>query len=379
MVESDTTEPAVHPLLYEWHKQLQDDLRRRPPSPFHLPVQHAFAHDYCHLLNDSLGTLLRYGDEEQTFSVRISHQGLSATALETLNAAKGEALVQWMEHNGFGAKVRDMTERQVIAALLADANASFFEALGCSAKGKLTIAFALIRKPLRENLMLLEYLLADRDGFLATLDNDNAKLELRTTRKKSKALPIITEAVKRTSVPDTFDPSFLFDLRYAEHKHYSLVPVLDKATHLITRNKHFATEESNLNFIFSGAAARESQWNDFYRKLPYLLLYYTEIAQALMRRIAPELNISEQLRSKQQLGLTLCETLRMPVDEGDAWVKAQMALPCPLCGSQVSRWWHTSSDTRTHRWSFGFMDDFNPTRTRGGSGRTTSQSPRLNG
>jgi hypothetical protein len=335
MANPDTTESVIHPLLYKWHKQLQEDLRRRPQSPFHLPVQHAFAHDYCHLLNDSLGALLRYGDEEQTFSVRISHQGLTAHALEALNTAQGEALVHWMEANGFGAEVRDMTERQVIAALLADANASFFEALGASAKGKLTIAYALIRKPLRENLMLLEYLLADRDGFLATLDNDNAELELRTIRKESKALPIIREAVRRISVPETFEPSFLFDLRYAEHKHYSLAPVLDKATHLVTGNKHFATEASNLNFVFSGAAARESQWNDFYRKLPYLLLYYTEIAQALMRRIAPELEIGEQLLSKQRLGLTLSETLRMPAHEADAWVKAQLSLPCPLCGSLV--------------------------------------------
>ena len=123
-----------------------------------------------------MGALLRYGDEEQTFSFRISHHGLSETALEILDAAKGAALVQWMENNGFDGAVRDMTERQVIAALLADANASFFEALCCSAKGKLTIAFALIRKPLRENLMLLEYLLTDREGFLETLDNVNREL-----------------------------------------------------------------------------------------------------------------------------------------------------------------------------------------------------------
>jgi hypothetical protein len=41
-----------------------------------------------------------------------------------------------------------------------------FEALSCSRKEKLAVTFALLRKPLRENLLYLEWLLADPEELL---------------------------------------------------------------------------------------------------------------------------------------------------------------------------------------------------------------------
>ena len=80
----------------------------------------------------------------------------------------------------------------------------------------------------------------------------------------------------------TFNPAFIYSLRYSKKDEYSLERLWNLANHLVTTCKYYKTESLNLNFIFFGADSKESQWRYLYKVLPYLLFYSIEVIQAVL-------------------------------------------------------------------------------------------------
>ena len=324
----------LDPILAKWYDELTRDHQERKPGLWRLPPEHAFAHHYCFFLNDTLGKLIRDGEESGLFSVSFSLANLpSEQRQEFVNSELvGEDLVSWLEEHGYTDVVNDLTERQITVAVLTDAAQFIYEALRCSEKGKLTVTYALLRKPLRENLLFLELLLTDRTRFLELLANDTEELGIFALPKSASAKPIIESAVRAIGREETLNPSFLYDLRYAKHKHFSLEATWNKATHLVTTDKHFATEANNLNFIFSDRYATQSQWDDLYRKLPILLFYFVEVAVALIKRLAGPDRLEDESASRtRELGFSLAGYFQLPTRPFSTSHLAGFTSECPLC------------------------------------------------
>ena len=70
-----------------------------------------------------------------------------------------------MEENGYGHIRDEQAYRHLVIALLADFCHFVYEALRCIPR-KLTVTYNLLRKPLRDNLLYLEWMLADRNDFM---------------------------------------------------------------------------------------------------------------------------------------------------------------------------------------------------------------------
>lgn len=335
---STKPEESLDPILARWYQDLTQDHQERKPGLWRLPPEHAFAHHYCFFLNDTLGRLIREAEANSLFAISINLERLTPEMRQEFQKAdlSGEELFSWMETHGYQDEINDLVERQVIGGVVADAAQFIYEALRCSEKGKLAVTFALLRKPLRENLLLLELLLTDRVRFLDMLANDTEGLGIYSLPKSQRAMPIIENAVKMIGWENSFDPEFLYDLRYAKHKHFSLEPVWSKAMHLVTSGKHYATESNNLNFIFSGADATESQWDDLYRKLPTLLFYFVEVVVALLKRVVGPDRVNDATTSQaRQLGFALAGYLQLPKRPFGTSHFAEFTSDCPLCGNPI--------------------------------------------
>lgn len=132
-----------------------------------LPRRHKFAHEFAFALHDwMVGHLLR-GERERLFEVSVT--GLSADELAELERLQADAVIDWLERRGRHDAVDAVYMSRAFSGLLSDLLHFLYEALSCSRKGKLAVAFALLRKPLRENLTYLEWMLAEPDEFLAAL------------------------------------------------------------------------------------------------------------------------------------------------------------------------------------------------------------------
>lgn len=243
-----------------------------------LPEKYWFAHAYCFFLHDILADIIVRGEQLEVF-----HHGFELRYIshgEEMVQKSGEELFEWMKRNGYEAELREATRRHICVALLADFCHFVYEALVCSQKGKLTVTYALLRKPLKENLFYFEWMLADPADFIERfhapiLDPTDRPLpnvaDLKPDAKKA-TLEIISKAMNIITFASDFSAEFIHELRYDKKCPYGFEVLFQQANHLITTYSG-ATEEGNFNFIFSDDEARESQWNGLYTFLPTLLLH----------------------------------------------------------------------------------------------------------
>jgi len=177
------------------------------------------------------------------------------------------------------ARTRTIAERgsfirlTIFPALLSDFLHFIFEALAASRKAKLTIAYALLRKPLQDTLGLLEQLVLDPNGFVETFTENPVKLRPSKAGGIEPHARRICAVLDMISESDRFDAQFLATLRYDKNSHDSFDGVCNKALHLLTEHKSIQTEPLNFNFIFTNDEARQSQWYFIYSRLPYVLYY----------------------------------------------------------------------------------------------------------
>lgn len=309
-----------------------------------LPKQYNFCHQYCYFLHDLLTDIIVSGERDGIF--KVSFELRDKKEQEEFSKRTGEELWIWLENNGYEDIVYHIYYRQICVALLSDLCHFVYEALNCSSKCKLTVTYALLRKPFKENLFYLEWLLADPKDFIKKFHfNDIENLAISgskfITQKKKKE--IIKKAINKTKHGHWIDPEFIYQLRYDKKVHYGMEQMWQKANHLITTFKFLETEERNFNFVFSDDTAHKSQWDCLYSFLPILLFHTLEIVQALIATFAKikdeeEHNITE---FRKELGFLLWvekrpKTIKMDNSlEKIAKSVEEAQLRCPKCKKKL--------------------------------------------
>jgi hypothetical protein len=330
---------------------------QRPTWRWRLPRRYELAHELCFYLHATLVGYLQFAIREHLFDVTIV--GVLPEEEQQIASLRGDALLAWLEQNGRREVLTDLAYRNAFRALLGDACDYIYEALRCSEKGKLTVAFSLIRKPLRENLLYLEYQLADRDAFVENFSHGSRRaFSADTLVEKGKARAIVHAAMRRCDRPGWIDADFLFDLRYSKESHFSLERLWNKAVHLVTTSPHYATEPQNLNFVFSDRAAIRSQWRAFYELVPPLLFHTVEVSSAVLRSLDASLVEPSSQRSRRAVGFMLygqelfgasqlvlqgvtCPRCEQPIlDTYDTMLRLYLAsvATCGHCGLEFAPW-----------------------------------------
>jgi len=253
----------------------------------HLPKEFEFSHWYSFFLHDQLVETLKSAEEANVFDSTIKFKDESHGKL--VEGLSGEEFINWLERNGYKSEVVVLYYKQLCAALLSDFLHFIYESLKCSQKGKLTVAYALLRKPLKENLFYMEWLLARPGDFLKRFEEESPqrfKLPHPDEPTESEHIAIIREATENTKTGMWMDAEFLHELRFKKNSPISLEPLWQKANHLVTTFKYMETEECNLNFVFSDSDAHYSQWTGYYQFVPILLYHAVEVIEALLKRFA---------------------------------------------------------------------------------------------
>jgi len=251
----------------------------------HLPREFRFSHEFAFFLHDMLANIVVAGEEARIFDVPITLRSQSeADAIESLS---GEALLEWFRANGYEWVNLELSYKQVAVALLADLCHFVYEALRCSEKAKLTTAYALLRKPFRENLLYLEWMLADPEDFMRRFYHEGpSSLELSASVGVERKKEIITTAIGKVDHPNWVCPEFIHDLRYKKTAPYGFEGYWNQALHLVTTFRPIATGHRNFNFIFVSAEDRLDLWQHFYSLVPLLLNHTVEVVDALIETIA---------------------------------------------------------------------------------------------
>lgn len=304
-----------------------------------LPERHRFAHSLVMYFHDQMVDILAYGDRYRLWETEVRLR--EETHVSALQAAqkRGEAL-EWLSENGYNEEVGKILLRKVFPALLSDFCVFLFEALKCSERGRLTAAYALLRKPFRENLLFLEMLLTSPQETLHRFMNqpiESMKLGSLLSNR-TKVIQTITDARASILGKEAFSPEFIWELRYGKQVPYGLDNLWNKALHLVTDKTYHKTEDQNLNFIFSANEEHGDQWDYLYRTLP-MLTYYASSVSASLSWIAFDEPLPYQAERslRDMIGFILLGRWATPPKEHEDLLKG-LELKCTACKTRMSHW-----------------------------------------
>lgn len=241
----------------------------------HLPPQFDVAHDLCFVLHDLIARLVVDGTQAGIFHARFDLR----TDEERISFEESESVLDWLHQTGHLKERTKVLISTVMPAVLSDMMHCIYEALESSRKGKLAIAFMLIRKPLQEGLYVLESIFVDRIEFDGKLSGDPLKLRPQNAGGIEGHTRRIQSVLDKLEDGDRFSAEYIARLRYDKKSDDSFDGICNKAMHLFTDHPAIRTEKLNINFIFSDDEAMISQWSYLYGRLPYLMLYALSLVE----------------------------------------------------------------------------------------------------
>lgn len=243
----------------------------------HLPEVFHEGYDCCFFAHDLCANAIKSGFDQKIFSYDDELE-------DDDEAGELSDIVQKLNDSGQSARLPKILVSRIFPAVLSDLLHSIFEALEAARKGKLTIALTLLRKPLQDNLMVLESIIQDEAAFAMRLSETPPRFrrgdDLPSHIKRiSKVLELIEHS-------ETFDSTYLGQLRYDKTHEDSFDRYCNKATHLITSNHNLTTNPYDLNFIFPSSKSMHAQWYFIFSRLPYILSYTHLMCEYIMEKFA---------------------------------------------------------------------------------------------
>lgn len=307
-----------------------------------LPTRFEFGHEFALFLHDTLAQIVIEGERAglNLTSVTLKSRG-HARQMKDLH---GEELWEWLDAKGYKDVLHESAFRETFMALLADFCQYVFEALRASKAGKLSVTYTLLRKPFKDNLLMLEWMLVSPSEFLTRFFSQNSEHPFIIQKiPPSKKQSIIRAAADTTCMSHEEHASYLYRIRYDKKCAYGLEPVWQKAAHLVTNFTGMATDPLNFNFIYSDLDAKVSQWELIYYQVPLLLHHTVEVVEQLlghMIEIPGGMDLSQMRRS---IGFLLWTDSMAPSAETRenllttaADAIASLDLVCPDCRTRVN-------------------------------------------
>lgn len=189
-----------------------------------------------------------------------------------------------LKKNNLGKAYEHCISSHVTFALTADMLHYLYEALRCFEKRKFSVGFSLLRKPLKEHLLYLSWLLADKDDFITRFEANN--YETLNNVSKDRRLEIFRLSIDKLATDNAFNAELIWDIIYSKSHPNGFEPTCQRATHLITSmGSLLRTEDYSFNFIFEDHSDN-GHCEFIYSKLPYVLIYLVQTLLARFNRIS---------------------------------------------------------------------------------------------
>lgn len=313
-----------------------------------LPATYKVAYDLCFTVHDVLAQLLVSGLKSGAFVARVPlDQPGEADAF-----AAHDNLFEWLETSGRVQDRAKILKTIVLPAILSDMLHCIYEALQSSKKGKLSVSYILLRKPLQESMYVLESIIIDELDFASKLATNPLLLRPKNAGGldgHTKRIKLVLDTIREA---ERFDASYIAQLRYLKIDD-GFDGVCNKAMHLFTEHDAIRTEILNINFIFSNYESKLSQWSYLYTRLPYLMIYILSLVEHTTHGILP--TIPEYLEdiSRRITALVLLWGGNLP----SGYETAQFALLMTEAARHLeaqcaSKGWRTPSKRDLHRMGY---------------------------
>jgi hypothetical protein len=247
-----------------------------------IPFRNVPEHEFCFYLHDMMGQLLI---EVESRNIRSASFDLNQPGEEAASCGTDE-LFDYLLRSKDRPKAARLMLNHVLVALTSDYLHFVYEALIALSKRKFAVGLSLLRKPFKENLLHMAWMLGDAADYFTKFEQ--APAVFMESRKTDSALriDIMAKALDQCILSETFDPNLIERIIYDKDDPRSLAILFDKATHLVTGARALRTEPMNLNFVF-----KDPRDNDIYENcysvIAMVLMYSFAILSSEIGKVAP--------------------------------------------------------------------------------------------
>jgi len=253
-------------------------------------------HDYLLYVYDIIADMIRQADQKKLVKATVEIDNEE----KAKEFEKTEDIFRWMDENGLHNISLRLFTSHMFFSLLKDFCYFMYESISCSERGKVTVAYSLLRKPIRDNLLYLEWLLYDNEEFYNTfMYNSVEELDISDTNvfPHNRIRQIVKSAASKTYIGNKLNnDDLIYLLRFESKDTISLQRIWNQSTHLITtRSRFYRTQSGNINFLFADEEIWNDFWNYYYICVPHLIAYAIEICEAIFLSIHSVDNINQSI------------------------------------------------------------------------------------
>ncbi len=246
-----------------------------------IPSNYWGKHEFCFYLHDQIVHMLTQ------YETKGIHNVVSQAFSEAIRGREQEFdsvdILQWMKEQNLVDSYRHHILGNVTLALTADMLDFLYQALRAFEKRKFSVGFSLLRKPLKEHMLYLAWILADDADFISRFESKNYETLSGVT--KERRIELMSRAISQLPSSEMFDPEVIWAMIYSKKHPNGFEPTWQRATHLVTSmGDLLKTGDYSLNFVFEDR--NDNGYYDFlYSKLPYLLIYVMQLSTEAFNKI----------------------------------------------------------------------------------------------
>lgn len=247
-----------------------------------MPPEFVVQHQFCFFLHDLMVRVLAGSESKRVADVHIRFRDEA----DRNKYIAADDPISFCLETGREEIAKQIVLNQVVIPLFSDILHFIYEALKALEKRKFTVALALLRKPLKYDLLLATWLFADPDDFYERLRKSPADhLEVGGISPKRR-IELIDAALSQLDNRAMYSGELIHDLVFNRNNVRGLAIYFDKAAHPVTSyGKQMRTESLNLNFIFKSPADNDVYENTYFA-LAHLISYLAFLQIGLLKKVA---------------------------------------------------------------------------------------------
>ncbi|KAB7726476.1 hypothetical protein F5984_24470 [Rudanella paleaurantiibacter] len=270
----------------------------------HLPKKYRPVNNLCAVIYDQFTSILTQKHFLEHINVEIAIDPANQQFVEDLQNGSMHAL-DFMKANGQHIELAEILTKHITLSVLSDFANFMYESLSCAQRGKMTVAYALLRKPLTDELVIFERLLTNPAEFIQLYFHVGNPKGYDPSEPNLNRQQIIQEVFRMANPGPLFVPDLVYGLRYDKHNPAGINGISNQALHIVTNHPAYRTEEAELNFVFSNYHDYRRYWRHYYYFVPYLLIYAAHVVDELVFSWMPGYEHLKAVRAFQRFVGTL--------------------------------------------------------------------------
>lgn len=250
-----------------------------------IPSRYVPTHEFIFFLHDHCANLLVQYEQSQINEIGIEEIVEAYSKKFPDHNSDIIEILQFCRDGGFDAPYYHFLISKILIGLTSDLLHFTYEALKAFEKRKFSVAYSLLRKPFKENLIFICLLFNNYEKFIELFEQETDKS--LNNISQSKRLAIFEETISKLEFLDFFDPTLIEEMIFSKQRSLGLEISCQKATHLITsQGEYLKTGKMFINSIFNDPY-NLGQYAPVYTVLPTIMTFTTHVILSAFEKLAP--------------------------------------------------------------------------------------------